>query len=392
MSSLLTLGMFFFLSYATCVASRRSQSKFWDKEHRKLFKQGFPDVEKFEMPPPPKKSDLFVSPILDSNHTRHFDVEVVGLENGFHNATVVLHAPEEFEDLVLRYVVAYWPKLMPGHWNERFSGARDQKNRVVIDQLQPGLHYKILVTALLVDGTHEQVRTNFSNFGQQQFPGNKDTRPLPPRDGNTNRTIPHLLKKVPSGDGNRNRLPPFQGSCKSDVTNWERVNKTKLRLKWSRGQCSDKRFSQFVIIYSSGRDYRRVIAGINESEIVIGGLFEEPSEVMVEALTAELELDSIAPVVNTTSSVVVTTRDTNALLISVIILAILFISSAIVAIYLCLYLKMHQHEMARDRSDSRKRTVAMPTIENTGRLDSLSSDGRPVQIEALDDLQQTAQL
>ena len=151
-----------------------------------------------------------------------------------------------------------------------------------------------------------------------------------------------------------------------DVTKWERVNKTKLHLKWSHEQCSARSFNQFAIIYFSRRDFRRVIAGINESDIVIGGLFEEPSEVMVEALTANYsdetifiptfkELPSIlsdtsastiaAPVesaipVRTTSASVVTTTKTNGLLISVIILAILFVSSAIVATYLCLYLRM----------------------------------------------------
>lgn len=135
-----------------------------------------------------------------------------------------------------------------------------------------------------------------------------------------------------------------------------------LHLKWTQQTCSGAKIERFAIIYSSTHDYRRVYANSSQRRIVIRGLIEEPSDVRVEALPVEVPTGTDNPVepfafvpINTkkrpgdisgngpTTSgdrVTTTTTSTVGLLISVVILSILFLSSAIVAVYLCVYLRM----------------------------------------------------
>lgn len=94
-----------------------------------------------------------------------FGIKVEDLTESRLNATIVLTASQKFDKKVLRYVVIYWPERRPNAWNERFGGVDEDKNHVLIDELRPGTPYFVRSTALLGDGTHEQVEANFSTPG-----------------------------------------------------------------------------------------------------------------------------------------------------------------------------------------------------------------------------------
>lgn len=94
-----------------------------------------------------------------------FGIKVEDLTESRRNATIVMTASEKFDKKVLRYVVIYWSERRPDLWHERFSGVDEDRNHVLIDELRPGLPYFVRSTALLGDGTHEQVESNFSTPG-----------------------------------------------------------------------------------------------------------------------------------------------------------------------------------------------------------------------------------
>ncbi len=139
--------------------------------------------------------------------------------------------------------------------------------------------------------------------------------------------------------------------CQLEVTN-HTYSMGNLYLKLPKKACNKQKFDKYVIVYSSMSDYREVLVPKNKSVVVIKGLREKPESVTVEAVTAsesvigfEVSKDVPSPEfgVDSNRSPTVTTTTTvsnNGLLISVIILSILFVSSAVVATYLCVYLRV----------------------------------------------------